>query len=181
MSIAVSTAVCPSRILFGLTAGMCGILMVVAALIGFEIVGDTTIFVRVGLALVCCGFAFFAYCRALAQSKTGYLIHISGLGQIRVSRAKNINKTPAEWKILRADEQGEVVQLLPVSTLWTSLMILHFHHADKHTSRIVILPDALSDSDSKADRWANFSALLVSLRWALRHQTAEYAQPEKSI
>jgi hypothetical protein len=181
MSIAVSTAVYPSRILFALSAGMCASLILVAMLIGFDGVGDLDFFARAGLASVCCCFAFFAYSRALAQSRTACWIQISGSGQIRVSRTQKIDKTNAAAWMMRAAGEGELLRLLPTSTLWTSMMILHFRHADKHTSRIVVLPDALSDHDSKAGRHASYSALLVACRWALLHQTAEYAQQEKCL
>lgn len=182
MSIAVSAAVYPSKILFGLISGMCATLVLVAGLIGFELVGETSLIVRIGLAVVCCCVAWYAHSRARLQRKIGCMIHVSGTGQIRLSAAKNLDKCHAVEQVrLCIGEEGELVQLLPTSTLWTKVMILHFRHADGRASYLPILPDALIDIDSKIESNAIYSALLVACRWALLHQHAEYAQQEKSF
>lgn len=182
MSIAVSAAVYPSKILFGLIIGMCATLILVAGLIGFGIVGETPPVARVGLAVICCCVALLAYSRARIQRKTGCMIHVSGIGQIRLWWAKNLDQNhAAEQMRLCVGETGELVQLLPTSTLWTKVMILHFRHADGRTSFLPILPDALIDINRKIESNAIYSALLVACRWALLHQHAECAQQEKSL
>lgn len=182
MSIAVSAAVYPSRILFGLITGMCATVILVAGLIAFKIVGEMPLVARVGLAVVCCCVALFAYSRARTKWKTGCVIHVSGIGQIRLWLAKNLEQTDAaEHTRLCVGDEGELVHLLPTSTLWTKAMILHFRHADGRTSFLPILPDALIDINSKIESNAIYSALLVACRWALLHQHAEYAQQEKSL
>lgn len=158
MSIAVSAVINRSGWLSGLLIGVCASLFFIAGLIVADRVGNLNILARVVIAIICCSVAVFVFFRTI-MCRDMHWIQISGTGQIRLSVLQNGDDSGAEFG---ADEQGELVDLLPVSTLWSGLLILHLRHANRRVSVITVLPDSLSAN--------SYRALLVACRWiVMRH------------
>ncbi len=157
MSIAVSAVVRQSRCLVGLLALKCAGLVLVAAVVGFGLVGDVHVAVRSFVAILCMACASYVFFRALKHRKI-YKIHISGSGQIRL--VASIAGEAKAW------DEGELVELLPDSTLWPGLLLLRLENAVGQTHNVVILPDSVTPD--------NFRALLVACRWiVMRHADAD--------
>lgn len=159
MSIAVSAVVQPSRRLFLLVGGMLVILFFIAGLIASGRMETLPIAARIVLTVMCIAVALHVFFHVMWHRKI-YVIHISGTGQIRVlQRQKN---GPSEYD----SAEGEVVHLLPVSTLWSGLLLLHLQNDQQQTVVVTILPDSVSP--------ASFKAVLLACRWiVLRHADTE--------
>jgi toxin CptA len=161
MTIAVSAVVNRSRWLSGAVTGMCICVVLVACLIAFGHVGELVKVERIAIATICLMMTAFVLCRWLCATKRT-VIHISGIGQIRLSPSADSKMAYADLQVESHDEEGEIVHLRSASTLWAWLMILHLQHENGRTSIMIVLPDSLS-----AD---GFRALLVACRWiAMRH------------
>ncbi len=157
MSIAVSAVVRRSRCLVGLLVLMCASLLLVAGVMAFGLVGDAHGAVTSILAVICITCVFYVFFGKLKNRKI-YKIHISGSGQIRLAELAEGRSTEME--------EGELVELLPDSTLWSGLLLLRLQNADEHTHNVVILPDAVA--------LESFRALLVACRWiVMRHADAD--------
>lgn len=114
---------------------------------------------RIVLVAMCIAVAMYVFFRMMWRRKI-YVIHISGTGQIRVAQRQK--KVSAGGDSV----EGEVVHLLPVSTLWSGLLLLHLQNDQQQTVVVTILPDSVSP--------ASFKALLLACRWiVLRHADAE--------
>jgi toxin CptA len=160
MSIAVSTVVKPSRLLFFLVGGMSLILLFVAGLLAFDSIGNLSITSRLVLAAMCVAAALYAFFRTVSGQEI-YAIDISGAGQIRVA----VHKKHVSDNTFVAAETAELMQLLPVSTLWSNLLFLHLQNEQKKIV-LPILPDSVSQH--------GFKALLVACRWiAVRRTDAD--------
>lgn len=153
MSIAVSTVVQPSRMLFVMTAGMVTVVLYSGAALGFALVGELPLFWRGVVMLVCLLLVGRAVYRARCRQPRA--IHVSGSGQIRLS----VNGA-----------QTEPVKMLPTSTLWPILLILHLQNANLHTETVVVLPDSVRPEE--------FKALLVACRWLAMRQSEGGHQAE---
>jgi toxin CptA len=162
MSIAVSAVVKPSRRLSVAVVAMCMAVLCSGMAIGLGVVGDLTPVFRMGAVLVCVAGAGYAFCTTVMTRKM-YDIHISGVGQIRLS----VQATSSSRSINRAEKiPAEPVRLLASSTLWSGLLILHLQNEKKRTEVVRILPDSVSTE--------SFRALLVACRWiVMRHPEAE--------
>lgn len=159
MSIAVSAVIQPSRILLSLVGGMSMILLGIAALVATGFIGNLSLLARIVLAAICASLAIAAFLRARSR-KTKYVIHISGIGQIRLAVEKS-----NEQSIVDGAAEGELVHLLPISTIWSGLLLLHLQNERQQITVVTILPDAVSTE--------SFRALLVACRWiVLRHADA---------
>lgn len=159
MSIAVSAVVQPSRRLFLLVGGMLVILFFIAGLIASGRMETLPIAARIALTVMCIAVALHVFFHVMWRRKI-YVIHISGTGQIRIlQRQKN---EPSGYDSV----EGEVVHLLPVSTLWSGLLLLHFQNDQQQTVVVTILPDSVSP--------ASFKAVLLACRWIVsRHADTE--------
>ncbi len=156
MSIAVSAVIQPSRLLLALVGGMSVILLGIATLVVTGSIGNLSLLARIVLAGICAAAAIAAFFRAMLR-KTKYAIHISGAGQIRLVTDRRNEQT-----VVDVAAEGEVVHLLPVSTIWSGLLLLHLQNERQHTTVVTIFPDAVSAE--------SFRALLVACRWiVLRH------------
>nr|WP_133467272.1 protein YgfX [Herminiimonas fonticola] len=142
---------------------MSTILLSIAALIATDSIGNLSLSARIVLAGLCASVAITAFSRAMFR-KTKYVIHISGTGQIRLATEKR-----NEQAIADSAAESELVHLLPVSTIWSGLLLLHLQNERQHTMVLTILPDMVSAE--------NFRALLIACRWiVLRH--ADAAEPD---
>lgn len=157
MSIAVSAVIQPSRLLLLLVGGMSVILLGIAALVITGFIGSLSLLVRIFLAGICASVAIAVFLRE--KRKTKYVIHISGVGQIRLRTESN-----SEHAVV-GDAEGEIVHLLPASTIWSGLLLLHLQNDRQQRTVVTVLPDAVSAE--------SFRALLVACRWiVLRHADA---------
>lgn len=156
MSIAVSAVIQPSRILLSLVGGMSVILLGIAALVATGFIGNLSLLARIFLAVICASLAIAAFLCARSR-KTKHVIHISGTGQIRLAAEKR-----NEHGIVDGAAEGEIVHLLPVSTIWSGLLLLHLQNERQKITVVTILSDTVSVE--------SFRALLVACRWiVLRH------------
>ena len=156
MSIAVSAVIQPSRILLSLVGGMSVILLGIAALVATGFTGNLSLLARIVLVVICASFAIAALLRARSR-KTKYILHISGTGQIRLAAEKR-----NEYGIVDGATEGEIVRLLPISTIWSGLLLLHLQNEQQQITVVTIFPDTVSTE--------SFRALLVACRWiVLRH------------
>ncbi|HEX2605224.1 MAG TPA: protein YgfX [Oxalicibacterium sp.] len=156
MSIAVSAVVTRSSRLSLAISAMCGCVL----LAGFSVVsgaaGELPGLEKTLVGGICCLVAAYVFFRTVLSGKVCE-IHVSGTGQIRL-QAVSTNDGPgrqdAEYSV---NQHGEPVRLLPVSTLWSWLLVLHLRHENGRTSILAILPDAVGEE--------SFRALLVACRW----------------
>lgn len=162
MSIAVSAVVNPSRRVLVVVTAMCMLVLCSGLVIGAGVVGDLTLLFRMAVLLGCMLVAAHAFRSMVVAGKT-YEIHISGVGQIRLSiRAPSGVR---DEKIVE-EMKAEPVKLLASSTLWSGLLILHLQNEKQKTEVVRILPDSVSAE--------GFRALLVACRWiVMRHPEAE--------
>jgi lysylphosphatidylglycerol synthetase-like protein (DUF2156 family) len=160
MSIAVSAVVVRSRWMSGAVAAMCACLVLIGFSVLLGAVGELAALEKVCIASICCLIAAYVFFRTV-QSAKACEIHVSGTGQIRLSASKSV--TPVRKDAEHSDaeysvsQHGEPVLLLPVSTLWSWLLILHLRHENGRNSILTILPDAVGKE--------SFRALLVACRW----------------
>ena len=156
MSIAVSAVVQQSRLLSGLLMLMCAGLVLIAGLLFFAQVGELPVTVRSVLAVTCIASGSYVFFQTLKSRKI-YKIHISGSGQIRLAAGPDADAA--------ALDEGELVELLPDSTLWPGLLLLRLQNEGRQTHNVVILPDSVAPE--------SFRALLVACRWlVMRHADA---------
>lgn len=141
---------------------MCMAVLCSGIVAGLGVVGDLTPVFRVVVALVCLIVTGYAFCTAVMARKV-YEIHISGVGQIRLSV-----RTTSSLQAIKVSEviSAEPVTLLPSSTLWSGLLILHLQNEKQKTEVVRILPDSVLPE--------SFTALLVACRWiVMRHPEME--------
>ncbi len=157
MSIAVSAVIQPSKLLLSLVGGMSVISLGIAVLVATGFIGSLSPLARVFLAVMCASVAIAVFLRE--KRKTQYVIHISGVGQIRLRTGSNI-----EHAIVDGAED-EIVHLLPASTIWSGLLLLHLQNDLQQRTVVTVLRDTVSAE--------SFRALLVACRWiVLRHADA---------
>jgi hypothetical protein len=117
---------------------------------------------RIAIAVICAAVALYAFPRPV-MCRTMHGIHISGTGQIRLSIWQKNDRLGRDGL---ADGQGELVRLLPTSTLWSGLLLLHLQNERRQVDIVTILPDSVSRE--------SFRALLIACRWiVLRHADAD--------
>ncbi len=151
MSIAVSAVVQPSRRLFFLVGGMLVILFFTAVLIASGRMGTLSIAARIVFVVMCIAVALHVFFRTMWRRKI-HVIHISATGQIRVAQRQKNEPSKGD-----SAEECEVVHLLPASTLWSGLLLLHLQNDQQQTVVVTILPDSVSP--------ASFKAVLLACRW----------------
>lgn len=160
MLIAVSAVVQPSRLLTVLTICMCLVAAAIAVATGLGLVGHgLSPPVRFLLAAGSGFLALFGFCHGSAYRKTIH-IDISGTGQIRVRAAAPQGAcTAASWPHI--EESDEVVHLLPASTIWPHMLLLHLRAKNGKITVLPIFPDSVSRK--------TFRALAVACRWIATH------------
>ena len=151
MSIAISTVVKPSRLLLAMVGAMCTGIVLAGVLIGLGIVSDLAFWSRVAVTSACIGLASTVFVSAL-RTRRAWRIDISADGQIRLTRIA-----------VAADSQwtGELVRLLPDSTLWSHLLMLRLQSAEGRSSVVPVLPGSVSKGE--------FRSLAVACRWVAAH------------
>jgi hypothetical protein len=162
MSIATSAEVKPSRILCALKLAMSCVLWLTA--------WQFAMMVRVQtpdplywLALLVCAFAgclLVLSCRTRVKTLR---IDITATGQIRLTHTSdNAFMRDRSHKVV-SSEEGEVVQLLRDSTLWSCMLILRLRKA---SGKIIVLP-ILRDSMTPAA----FRSVCVACQWIAAQNT----------
>jgi hypothetical protein len=135
---------------------MCGCVLLAGVSVVSGAAGELPGLEKTLVAGICCLVAVYVFFRTVLSVKVCE-IHVSGTGQIRlqaVSRSDGPFREDAEYSV---NQHGEPVRLLPVSTLWSWLLVLHLRHENGRTSILTILPDAVGKE--------SFRALLVACRW----------------
>ena len=161
MSIAVSAVVRPSHLHMRLSVGMGIVLMSAATLL--ERAADERL--HHALAAVC-AIASVAVLLFLLHGRKAFRIDITGLGQIRLVDTSLI----AEAGLTTSSPgNGEVVQLLRSSTVWSSLMVLCLQSESGGITVLIIFPDS-TDCDA-------FRSLSVACRWIAARQSCHAAMP----
>lgn len=160
MSIAVSAVVKPSRLLLTLVGSICLGIVFIAGAVGSGRVGDLPTWARCMAAGGCALAAVFVFCRAVMHRKT-YHVDISGAGQVRLKEYSPSNTALSRQNPRGKSGVGELVGLMPTSTLWSALLLLHLKHEDQQTSVLTIFPDSVSAE--------SFRALSVACRWIAAH------------
>lgn len=131
------------------------LILFVALLVGLDVAGDWSQGTRISVAFMVAFVTLFS-CWRWHVRQVSVRLSISGTGQIRLQKqeASVLNDVP--------DDDQDLVTLLPVSTIWPQLMILHLQNAQRRTHIIVIMRDSVSQE--------TFSALLVACRWMVMRQ-----------
>ena len=137
MSLAVSAVITSSRLLrLALAAyGAASALAALALVAGH----GAPFHHRLMLAAACLGAALVAL-RCAAETGNARRIDISGLGEIRLSVQQSLGAAPPH-----NDENDQLAELLPGSTIWSSLLILRLRSGGSGAVTVVpILPDSVS-------------------------------------
>jgi hypothetical protein len=133
--------------------------------IAFGAIDDLAVLEKALIGGICWTIPLYVFFRTVKGAKTSE-IHISGAGQVRVRVIPQggvvADRNGAEGS---ANQHGELVQLLSVSTLWPWLMVLHFRHEDGRKSTLTILPDAVGE--------ASFRALKVACGWIVMRRAED--------
>lgn len=154
MSIAVTALIHPSRCLSMMVGIMFSLILLIAALIGVGAVGDLLLITRLLLALMIIVMAALLY-RHWYRRRASFKLSISGTGQIRLQR---LNAGRSEQNL----QESESMTLLPASTLWPHLLILHLQDTQGSIEVVLIMRDSVSQE--------TFNALLVATRWLSNRQ-----------
>ena len=162
MSIATSAEVRPSRILCALKLAMACVLWLTAWQFAM-IVRLQTLDSVYWLALLVCAFAgclLVLSCRTRVKTLR---IDITATGQIRLTHTSDNAFTHDRSHKVVSSEEGEVVQLLRDSTLWSCMLILRLRQA---SGKIIVLP-ILRDSMTPAA----FRSVCVACQWIAAQNT----------
>lgn len=156
MSIAVSAVVNPSRSLLIAVGSLCAAIALSAAMIGLAKIGDLPTPMRFIVAGSCLTAAFLGFYWAARTRKT-FRIDISDIGQIRLEEYSGAGR----FSSLAEAVKGNVVSLLPDSTIWPHLLLLRLRGEDNQITVLPILRDCLAKDD--------FRALSIACRWIAAH------------
>jgi len=151
MSIAKSVIVRPSRLLLAMTAAMSACVMLVGILLGLGVATDLVLWVRV-VATACCTVMALAGVHDRLRICNAWRVDISSDGQIRLTQLPAAEDS--SWT-------GDVVRLMPDSTLWANLLLLRLRTDDGKRMMLPIFPDSVPDGE--------FRALSVACRWVAAH------------
>ena len=156
MSIATSAEVRPSRILSLLKLAMGCVLWLTTWQFAMMVRVPTPVSVD-WLAMLVCAFAGCLLVLSCRARVTTLRIDITATGQIRLTHTSdNAFMRDRSHKVV-SSEEGEVVQLLRDSTLWSCMLILRLRKA---SGKIVVLP-ILRDSMTPAA----FRSVCVACQW----------------
>lgn len=138
----------------------------IAGAVGFGMIGDLSMPVRLAIASLVVFLAFFGFYHGARNRKTIQL-YISGTGQIRL--LKVTEESPcldANWP--HVEKIGEVVRLMDDSTIWPYMLLLRLRSDDGATMRVPIFPDSVA-CDA-------FRALSVAIRWVSLQKDSQDAK-----
>jgi toxin CptA len=166
MSIAVSTVVYPSRILFAMTGVMTAVAAFIGLAVGFGLVGDLSEPVRFAIASLVLFLAFFGFYHGTRNRKTIQL-DISGMGQIRLVEL-TVEPPCTDTNRPHVGKIGEVVRLMADSTIWPHMLLLRLRYDDGGIAVVPIFPDSVSRD--------GFRALSVTCRWISTQKDAQDAK-----
>jgi hypothetical protein len=163
MSIAVSAVVNPSRYLLAAVCALCLGILFIGAMVGFGLVGDLPVQIRLALAIFSVFLACFGVCHTV-RNQNALHIDISGVGQLRLTRADASIGSCQEKNWPHVKRHGEVVRLLKDSTIWPHLLLLRLQTDSGKITVIPVLPDSVSRDA--------FRALSVACRWIAAHNNS---------
>lgn len=155
MSLAVSAAVRPSRIVLALVAANNLLVFAVGIALITGRIGDLPVSAQTAVGTACLILAFLGFYHGANHRKILH-IDISEAGQIRV--VSMVGKSPCTssgWP--HVQPAGEVHRLMSGTTIWAMLLLLRLRGPDGRTMVILILPDSVSPD--------SFRALSVACRW----------------
>jgi toxin CptA len=152
MSIAVSAVVRPSRLLLAAVGGMGVALAYAAGMIGSARIGNLSIYLQLLIAGSCVLAAFFGFYWTVRTRKT-FRIDISDIGQIRLEEYIGSGR----FSSFADAAKGNVVYLMPDSTIWPCLLLLRLRDEDNRITVLRILRDCVEDDA--------FRALSIACRW----------------
>jgi len=162
MSIATSVEVKQSRVLYALTLAMTFVLWLTAWQLVMMARTQTTNFAYVLASVVCAiaGWLLVLSCRTQVKNRR---IDITATGQIRLTHTSHSAFICDRGHNVVSGEEGEVVQLLRDSTLWSCMLILRLHTG---SGKVIVLP-ILRDSMTSAA----FRSVCVACRWIAAQNT----------
>jgi toxin CptA len=152
MSIAVSVVVAPSRLLLFAVGSMSFAVAFGAGMIGIGRIADLPVFLRTLIAGSCIAAAFFGF-YWVARARKTFRIDISDIGQIRLEEYNGLRG----FSSLAEVAKGQVVRLMPDSTIWSHLLLLRLRGEDNQITVLPILQDCVGQAD--------FHALSIACRW----------------
>lgn len=156
-SIASSVVVRTSPILRALSVVMsCGAVLI-GALVATGAIGEVSTSSRVALALGSVFLGFFGFYHGARHRKHQH-IDISGTGQIRLSEWGETRSCAAANRP-NLQKNGQVVHLLPSSTLWRWMLLLRLRTESGRVITVPVMPDSVSRD--------GFRALAIASRWIL--------------
>jgi toxin CptA len=157
MSIAATVIVRTSPTLVGLRAAMaCGAISI-GLLIAAGQIGEPAFLLRAALSGTCIFIGFFGFYHGVRHRKHQH-IDISGAGQIRLVEACGTGACAAANRP-HLKKNGQVVHLLPSSTLWRQMLLLRLRTGSGRVITVPVMPDSVSQN--------GFRALSVACRWIL--------------
>jgi hypothetical protein len=162
MSIATSVEVKPSRILRLLTFAMACVLWITASRVAMMVDVHALNFAYV-LASVVCAFAgclLVLFCRTRVKTLR---IDITATGQIRLTHTSHNAFIRDRSHNVVSSEEGEVVQLLRDSTLWSCMLILRLRTGSGKITVLPLLHDSMTPSA--------FRSVCVACRWIAAQNT----------
>jgi hypothetical protein len=161
MSIAVSVVVKPSRLFFGLCAGLCCACALLGCAVFLGAVPALSRSMSFAAGLFCVAAAVYGL-RSAWRSRQAWGLDISGTGQIRLHRAANIEQRPSSDTENCSPPDGLLVILLPDSTMWPRFLLLRLQDGEGAVHHVAILSDSVP---SEA-----FRAVSVACRWIAAHR-----------
>ncbi len=162
MSIATSAEVRPSRILCVSTLAMACVLWLTASQLVI-LAGTQTPDVAFVLASAVCAFAGCLLVLSCRTRLKTLRIDITATGQIRLTHTSPGAFIHSSSHNAESSEEGEVVQLLRDSTLWSCMLILRLR---TESGKIIVLP-LLRDSMTPAA----FRSVCVACQWIAAQNT----------
>lgn len=162
MSIATSAIIKPSRTLYLLKLLMACVLFVTAARLITMAAPKTPDIVHTVACLLCvfAGCLLALSCRTLAITLR---IDITATGQIRLTHTSHDAFKHGSVQQTQAVIEGEAVQLMKDSTLWSSMLILRLRNG---SGKVIVLP-ILRDSMTKNA----FRSVCVACHWIAAQNT----------
>lgn len=157
MSIATSVIVRASPSLRMLSAAMSLGAVLIGVLIASGQIGETTSIARALLAAASIFLGFFGFYHGVRHRNHQH-IDISGTGQIRLAETGDTGPCAAANRPY-LKKNGQVVHLLPSSTLWRRMLLLRLRTGSGRIITVPIMPDSVSRD--------SFRALSVACRWIL--------------
>ena len=161
MSIAVSSVIKPSRQLLAIFSCLCAGIVLITYLIVATQMRSVGIGVQLSIAGVSFALIGFILYHFFQQQQT-VRIDISGAGQIRFTRQLDEHDNGRQ---AHAESSGDLVTLLPDSTLWTHMLILRLINDTGQTNVLIVLPDSLIGD--------GFRSLSVACRWIAAHNNPD--------